>query len=229
MAVARRVASRSVMVLCILVPTTVLVSLIDRGADAWPLGTVAALLGPVCLAIGAAWGLAELSSEGAWDAALGLGHSPRRLVLGVWILGAALGALSLGAPGPDPATGIGEVAPIPAGVDAWWSGTAWDSVDARWQSSPASLSLLELLDRLTMAPPRGAAWRVDRGELVRRAGWALGFVWAAFAGAWSGIVSSPGRGTAERSMRAAAIAFALEGLWLVLVLAGSAYASASIT
>jgi hypothetical protein len=30
-------------------------------------------------------------------------------------------------------------------------------------------------------------------------------------------------------MRAAAIAFALEGLWLVLVLAGSAYASASIT
>ncbi len=224
-AVARRVALRSLAAVLFVVPTVVLVSFVDRGADAWPAGTVLLLVGPVCVALGAAWGVAELVSEGAWAAGLELGYSPARLLRVVVLAGAVVGLLALLAPGPDEGTGIGETAPVPASVEQWWSDGAWTPVEPRWTRTPASLSTGELVGRLLAAPPTGAAWSVDRGELVRRAGWALGFFVAALGGALCGVTFAARRGGRGSVVRAAGAAFAIEGAWLVAVLAASAYAS----
>ncbi|GEM_PF-2581147 len=224
-ALTRRVVVRTFAVAAVVVPTTVLVSFFDRGFDAWPVGTVAMLLGPTCLGVGAAWAVAEWVADGSWSAATSLGWSPVRLLAGVAALGAVVGGLSLCGPGPDARTGIGTVAPIPAGAEHWWHDGSWGDPPPGWQQSPAALSTGRLVARLTTPAPSGAAWTVDRGELVRRAGWALGFLWAALLGAWCGVALSPGRARTDAALRAAASAFVGVAGWLVAVLAAAAYSS----
>jgi hypothetical protein len=180
--------------------------------------------------MGTAWALAELRSEGSWDAALGLGHSPVRLLSGVFGMALAVALGSLTAPGPAPSTGIAEVAPIPAGVSRWWSGEAWEAVDPYWTRPPARLGTLDLVTRLGAAAPPGSVWRVDRGELLRRCGWAAGFFLAGIAGGVCGVLAARGRRTrTDAAILAAGAAFAVEAVWLIATLAASAYVSASIT
>ena len=228
-AVAGRIVRRVFAVLVLVVPTVVLVSAVDRGGDAWPPGTVAMLVGPVGVAVGTAWAVAELRSEGAWDAAIGLGHAPARLFFLPVAVAALIGVLSLAMPGPDSSTGISTVPPVPVGVSMWPAGDGWEPVDPVWTVPPARLSLRALLQRMARPGPEGSSRGVDRGEVVRRFGWALGFVWATVFGAFAGLVAGERRAGSDLGRRAVGIAFVLESAWLVAVLVASAYASSSMT
>ncbi len=208
------------------------VSAVDRGGGVRA-GEVAALIGPVCAAAGVCLAIVRSRTAGSWHAWTGLGVSPTRLLAPlalVAIAGALLGSGPAARPAQrhDALAPLALPAPVPPNARQWPTADGgWAEADlGRWQVRPSELSLRSLWRRAREAPPVGARAGVDRAELVRRAGWVVGWLLAVALGCWRGLARSRTRRRGgQPGLSASAEASALVLSWLLLVLVVSAYVS----
>lgn len=207
--------------LAVVLGVLALVSALEPGtAPTWR--ALAVLFGPAALAGAAAATLSIEQREGRWAGWQAMGRDPRTLLTPL------LAAVLLG--GGLQLTGTAPIAPLPAPVDpetpAWWDveSRRWAEVPGgTWRAPPHALDLEELVERARTPPPTGARQSVDRGELVRRVGLALGWLVAFL----SGVRIAP---VARRSHPSLLVAGAKAAgcvlAWQVLVIFSAAWAAA---
>ncbi len=230
----RQALWRSILIGAALAPLGALLGAVDGGSAA-RVAEFLRLAGPLVFAAGLASVIAGSKRDGAWDAWMALGLSPRAILVPVLILSLILGvAYSLAGgvrfevgqegallqlPSPVPLKARIWPALVPGGTDPLWT----EERLAAWKRPPSQLRWGELLERLAQKHPRGARGGVDAAEALRRLGWSAAWLVAGLAGFRRGSARSKRQGATEASAAFEAIAWVL--VWLGgVVLVSSALA-----